>query len=282
MSTEQNTKSTTEEPSLYPPSTQRFGSSSSFSQFGPRSSVIGHRMKSSVLGFSPRICSSILKVCPLSSVLCPLILLALLLTLGPAWAADTPIKERLISIEQKAQTFTQALDAVAEQADISFKTHGDLPQAKRDLTLNQVPLNQAMGHILRLYGVRNHAAAFNPETGTIMLAILETSNNVAALPPDSSNVVSTDKPVFFTIEELSRLTPKTSEDFRTLSPEELEKLESASTDDFRTLTTEELANLKPKSKDDFRTLTTEELANLEPKSKDDFKTLTTEELENLK
>src|SRR6056297_1486780 len=69
---------------------------SSFFKSGHRSSVIGHR----IIG--------------------PLLLtLVLLLTLGPAWAADTPIKDRLVSIDQKSQTFTQALDAVAEQADIS-------------------------------------------------------------------------------------------------------------------------------------------------------------------
>lgn len=101
-----------------------------------------------------------------------------------AQATETPVSEPLISIDKKDQTFTQALKAVANQADITFKTHGDLPKTKRDISLKQVPLNQAMGYILSIYGVRNHAAAFNPETGTIMLSVIETSTH---MPPSTSS-----------------------------------------------------------------------------------------------
>lgn len=311
MSTTQNTQSTTEGPNFPLPSLRRFGPSSSFSQIAPRASVIGHRLKSSVLGFSPRKCSSILMVCHLSSVLCPLIILALLLTLGTSWAADTPIQERLINIDQKAQTFTQVLDAVAEQADISFKTHGDLPQAKRDLTLNQVPLNQAMGHILRLYGVRNHAAAYNAEAETVLLAILETATHVADLSSQGkpgSDYWGGFEPL--TQNKLSRLKKQSAiivaqmeEISKPLTPEQLERLhdESANIEWERNeleqpLTPEQLDRLREQSAEiervmhnNVRSLTTEQMQRLRDQSsiiksemEETKKPLTPEQLERLK
>jgi type II secretory pathway component GspD/PulD (secretin) len=102
-----------------------------------------------------------------------------------AQAEEKPVAERLVSVNLEDQDFTQALKTIADQAGITINIHGQTPAGKRDISINQMPLNQALAHILRIYGVRNHAAAYNPETGTVMLAILETSTLVAALSPQA-------------------------------------------------------------------------------------------------
>ena len=87
-------------------------------------------------------------------------------------AEEVPVRERLISIDKQDQDFTQALKAIADQAGINFNVHGQVPSGNRDLSLKDIPLDQAMTQILRMYGVSNHAVAYNPETGTVMLTFL--------------------------------------------------------------------------------------------------------------
>ncbi len=108
------------------------------------------------------------KIVSTSTLVFILITAGLLLGLGSAGATNTQVQERLISIDKKGQDLTQALEAVADQAGVVFNVHGELPKATRDLSLKQAPLNQAMGHTLSIYGVRNHAAAYNAETDTIV------------------------------------------------------------------------------------------------------------------
>jgi len=119
-------------------------------------------------------------------------------------AENNPVQERMISIDKKDQNFAQALEAIAEQARITFNIHGELPQATRDLSLDQIPLDQALFQVLNIFGVSNHAAAYNPDTGTVMLAILKTSTQVAALSPQTQPRINiwNDKPL--TEDQLSR------------------------------------------------------------------------------
>jgi hypothetical protein len=122
-----------------------------------------------------------------------------------AQAEEKTVAERLVTINLEDQNFNQALKAVAEEAGITINIHGQIPAGKRDISITNMSLNEAMGHILRIYGVRNHAAAYNPEIGTLMLAILETSTTVAALSPQSQPRIdiSLDEPL--TREQLERL-----------------------------------------------------------------------------
>jgi hypothetical protein len=122
-----------------------------------------------------------------------------------AQAEEKPVAERLVSVNLEDQDFTQALKAIADQAGITINIHGQMPQTKRDLFLKQVPLNQALAQVLRLYGVRNHAAAYNPETGTVMLAILETSTLVAALTPQAQPKNDMENDHNLTQEQLAKL-----------------------------------------------------------------------------
>jgi hypothetical protein len=100
-----------------------------------------------------------------------------------AQAEEKPVVERLVTINLEDQDFNQALMNIADQSGITINIHGQIPAGKRDISITNMSLNEAMGHILRIYGVRNHAAAYNPEKKTVMLAILETSTLVAALSP---------------------------------------------------------------------------------------------------
>ena len=120
-------------------------------------------------------------------------------------AEEVPVRERLVSVNLQDQDFTQALEAIAGQAGITVNLHGQMPAGKRDLSMDQVSLGQAIAQVLRMYGVRNHAAAYNPETGTIMLAILETSTYVAALSPQTESKIDIWKSEPLTEDQLARL-----------------------------------------------------------------------------
>lgn len=100
-------------------------------------------------------------------------------------AEEKTVSERLVSLELKDQDFTQALEAIADQVGITINIHGQIPEGKRDMSMDLMPLGKAMAQVMKMYGVRNHAAAYNPEAGTVMLAILETSTQIAALSPQT-------------------------------------------------------------------------------------------------
>ena len=153
-----------------------------------------------------------------------------------AQAEEIPVRERLISVDKQDQDFVQALESIADQAGINLNIHGQIPEGKRDLSMDQMPLGKAMAQVLRMYGVRNHAAAYNPETGTVMLAILETSTHVAALSPEAEPTIDFwDKPL--TEDQLARLREQSEiivaemeEISKPLTPEQLERLFDKSAD----------------------------------------------------
>ena len=178
-----------------------------------------------------------------------------------AQAEEKPVAERLVSINLEDQDFTQALKAIADQAGITINIHGQAPTGKRDITLKQVPLNQALAQVLRLYGVRNHAAAYNPETRTVMLAILETSTLVAALSPqDQPRIdISMDEPL--TREQLEQLKEQSEiivaemeEALLPLAPYQLEQLREQNSametkmEDAQPLTPEQMERLREQSR----------------------------------
>ena len=127
-----------------------------------------------------------------------------------AQAEEKPVAERLVTINLESQDFTQALKAIANQAGIRINIHGQTPAGIRDISINQMPLNQAMAHILRIYGVRNHAAAYNPETGTVMLAILETSTHLAVFSPQSQTRIDTKEGDVLTSNQMEELKKKSA------------------------------------------------------------------------
>jgi hypothetical protein len=123
-----------------------------------------------------------------------------------AQAEEKPVAERLVTINLEDKDFTQTLKTIADQAGITINIHGQTPAGKRDISITNMSLNEAMGHILRIYAVRNHAAAYNPDTGAVMLAILETSTMLAALSPQTQTRIDAwiSKPLTKDQEELLR------------------------------------------------------------------------------
>ena len=201
-------------------------------------------------------------------------------------AEEIPVRERLISVNRQDQDFTQALEAIAGQAGITINIHGQIPEGKRDLSVDDVPLGQAIAQVFRMYGVRNHAAAYNPGTETVMLAILETSTHVAALSPETEPTIDFwDKPL--TDDQLARLreqseiiVAKMDEHLQPLTAEQLDRLGQRSVDiDLemeeieRPLTREQLQRLSEQSeqigkemKELERPLTHEQLEKLRQQS----------------
>jgi hypothetical protein len=178
-----------------------------------------------------------------------------------AQAEEKPVAERLVTINLEDQDFTQALAAIADQAGITINIHGQTPAGKRDISINNLPLNEAMGHILRIYGVRNHAAAFNPEKKTVMLAILETPTMLAALSPQTQPRIdiSLDEPL--TSEQLERLKEQSElivaemeESALPLAPFQIEQLREQSSameaemEENQPLTPEQLERLREQSR----------------------------------
>jgi hypothetical protein len=181
-----------------------------------------------------------------------------------AQAEEKTVAERLVTINLEDQNFNQALKAVAEEAGITINIHGQIPAGKRDISITNMSLNEAMGHILRIYGVRNHAAAYNPEIGTLMLAILETSTTVAALSLGLEAKSVENEMKFLTEEEFARLAPEYEEEYSTLTLYEFELLLALeeSSEIYKTLTQEEFDLLERELPEEYKTLTSEEFNRL--------------------
>ena len=197
-------------------------------------------------------------------------------------AEEVPVRERLVSVNLQDQDFTQALEAIAGQAGITVNLHGQMPAGKRDLSMDEVPLGQAMAQVFRMYGIRNHAAAYNPGTETVMLAILETSTHVATFQPEAIQRTVDDEIIFMTPEEFAQLPPGEPDDFQHMTPEAFAQLPPGDPDDSQHMTSEEFAQLPPGEPDDFQHMTPEEFAQLPPGDPDDFQHMTSEEFYRLK
>jgi hypothetical protein len=178
-----------------------------------------------------------------------------------AQAEEKHVAERLVSINLEDQDFTQAMAAIADQAGITIKLHGQTPAGKRDISVTIMPLNEAMAQILRLYGVRNHAAAYNPEKKTVMLAILETSTHVAALSPQTEPKIDILKSQLLTDAQLALLqehseiiVAEMEESALPLVPFQIEQLREQSSametemEDNQPLTPEQLERLREQSR----------------------------------
>lgn len=161
-------------------------------------------------------------------------------------ASETPVWEQPVSIELKKQDLSQALEAVAGQLGINLSFHGKKPKAKRDISLSQVPMGEAVSRIMRLYRIQNHVAAYNPESKTFMLAVLKSSTMAASLPQELSNEKGWDI-------------------YQPLSPEEMRQLEpDTSSTASGQLTLAELQQLEPDKENFGAPLTKEEMQQLEP------------------
>jgi len=113
-----------------------------------------------------------------------LLLLIPCLILGsePAKAADVPVQERMISIDKQDQDFTQALETIADQAGITINIHGQTPTGKRDILLNEVSVKKAIIQIMRLYGVKSQAFAYDDKNNLLHGWILSsTSDSLSAM-----------------------------------------------------------------------------------------------------
>jgi hypothetical protein len=220
-------------------------------------------------------------------------------------AEEITVKDRLISIDMQNQDFTQAMEAIAGQAGVIINLHGEIPAGKRDLLMDQVPMGQAMARVLKMYGVRNHAAAYNPETGTVMLAILETSTMMAALSPETEPRIDLWKDEPLTEEQMDRLREQSEilvaemeEASLPLTYDQMERLQEQSydvemgMDEDQPLTTEQMEKLREHSwqmemelAEASQPLTAEQLKRLrvqnEAEMKDD-QPLTPEQLQRLK
>ena len=173
------------------------------------------------------------------------------------------MSQRLVSVELKDQDFTQALETVAGQVGARISFHGKKPEARRDIVLSQVPMGEAISRIMRLYGVQNHAAAYNPESGTIMLAVLGSHETAAwTLEEDThSQTILRGDPL--TVEQFNLLVQDDHEIIEPLTLAQLNDL-SKSDNEGNPLTPEQLQSFE--TSDDielFNPLTSEQMWKLD-------------------
>ena len=191
-----------------------------------------------------------------------------------AQAEEIPVRERLISVNKQDQNFTQALEAIANQAGIAINIHGQIPEGKRDLSMDQMPLGKAMAQVMKMYGVLNHAAAYNPDTGTVMLAILETSTMVARLPSkDEPEIEISLSMEPLTGDQISQLVPDNPIDYMPLTLAQIDMLEPDDESDYQPLSPEQMTQLEPENVDDYQPLTQEQIEQLKPENVDDYQFL---------
>ena len=93
-------------------------------------------------------------------------------------ASVDSVRNRLICLDFQNQEFTQIMESIANQAQISIKIKGFIPSGKRDLQLNQVPVDKAVEQLMRLYGIQNHAVSYSTSESRIRLAMF-------GFPPDA-------------------------------------------------------------------------------------------------
>ena len=243
------------------------GSLSSKAVIGHRSSDFGHRITPSVIG--PRI---------MSSAIGSMILLTSLLFLAPtAQAAETPIKERIISIDLQNQNFTQAIEAIADQAGISIKLRGEKPQGNRDLSFKKLSVENAIAQVLRQYGVQNHVAAIDTKKQQLMLAVLETSKYIEPSITEQESADNKQKLNIqpLTAKQIAQLVPEDPANKLPLSKEQISQLQPEP--EHEPLTQEQIDQLIPE--EEHEPLTQEQIDQLIPE--EEHEPLTQEQIDKL-
>jgi hypothetical protein len=192
-------------------------------------------------------------------------LLSLLLFTPPvsARALQDLGNDHLLSIEMKNMNFQQVIDAVAAKMNMTIVLHGEQPIVKRDISFSTMPLEQALGRIMRLYGVENHAEIFNTDNNNLVrvdVHLYSTTGDVPNLQTQNAMDVSdSEKPLTF--DQMSNLIAQSElieeelkESALPLTPEQTERLRLQSEEleaEINTgsapLTSEQLANLKERS-----------------------------------
>ena len=92
-------------------------------------------------------------------------------------ASEDSVRDRLICLDLQNHDFTQIMESIADQAQITIKIQGYIPPGKRDIQLKQVPVDKAVEQIMRLYGIQNHAVSYITSESRIRLAMF-------GFPPD--------------------------------------------------------------------------------------------------
>lgn len=124
-----------------------------------------------------------------------LFMVTALLFLGqdPSVADSSPLKERLVAIDKQDLDFSQAIGAIAEQAGVTIILHGQATEVKKNLTINEMPLDQALSRTLRVYGVQSHATVFDRKNGTLTLTLVgvgEQTSTTKYLPRNDASIPS--------------------------------------------------------------------------------------------
>ncbi|MDZ7761267.1 MAG: hypothetical protein U5L00_13570 [Desulfovermiculus sp.] len=196
-------------------------------------------------------------------------------------ATETPAKERLIDIELQDQKLRQALNSIAGHFDILIHFHGETPQYRRDIFLTQASLKQAISKIMRAYGIQNHVAAYDPETGDIMLAVLELGSTDADLRNEKSEKDFKLQMSSMTADEFSKLIRSNKQQLRGITEDEYAELMPTALEDMRAMGSDEYAELEPSSEENLKGMSPDELFKLKPTSFENMRSMTVDEYEAL-
>ena len=91
-----------------------------------------------------------------------------------AYSSVTP-DVRSVSVRVQEQPLENVLQIIADQLNIDISLAGTFPKTKESIDLLDVPLEQAIGRVMQLYGITNHAAIYDSDASVVFLTILESS-----------------------------------------------------------------------------------------------------------
>lgn len=174
--------------------------------------------------------------------------------------AHTDLKST-VNIKLNNVKFVQAIEDISEQSDVAFDLRGNLPDAKRDVSLTEQSLDAALAQILRLYGVTNHVAAYDPETQKMILVVLKTnhppkilSSKLADKKDSLINLQLTGDKLARIREQSSIINTEMEQNVQPLPPEALERLREQSLqinwemeNNSRVLSSEQIKRVKSQS-----------------------------------
>jgi hypothetical protein len=171
--------------------------------------------------------------------------------------------KRLVTLEIKDQNFSRTIEAIAGQLKIEILYHGPEPAAKRDISLANVPLDQAVSRIMRTYGIENHVTVYNTDKNILVQVEVHGFSGAGVVLPLQNQKrpgMGADRGPL-TLDQTDRLIAQSAlidaemdENSRRLTPEQVEQLKSH---------TEEIEAEKAKS---MKPLTPQQLDQLKTRS----------------
>ena len=170
-------------------------------------------------------------------------ILALLLAFSPISLCASDEDSDLLRFSLEEASFEEALEELSRQSGVEILAQGIRPEARINLDLTDLTLDQALKEVVKVFGVENYARY--TRAGAVNIWVLRAGTPPAissvAIPEDSQMFQTSltseqlsmfeddpaDRPFPLTVAQLQQLEPEDKlESSRPLTPEQMQKLDS--------------------------------------------------------